>query len=843
MRNAISSLFNRFGHFRYLIIVGCLIGSPVWGQDNETCEACHDDASLTNVRYGIEMSLHVTSNHLVDSPHEEFSCIDCHTELEGLDDFTHNPRLVLPDCGVCHEEQQDVFVEGFFGPLRAKGYTSIPGCADCHGRHEVSWVGHPRQVCGSCHTDILDDFLQSSHWSTEDEKNEVTCVSCHDPHFKMEKGQFTEHQWNLRLVESCNQCHAEEVRNYTDSKHYRELEGGNLEAPVCSDCHAKHQVLSPRDPNSLVSVAKLDLTCTRCHAGYETSIHRPEEGSDPRLETCVACHAGHTTNMTTAHSSIFNTGLANVCLRCHEDMLAENPEEAHQPIHAEVITASAAGEQVDCGQCHEYHYKAPEHPGFTGIKRSCADCHPDEQEAYNISVHASGVAKGHPEAPTCTTCHGERDISRIADKLSGESSVALCSSCHSDREVILKFQLNPEVVKGYRSTYHGQVYQLGYQGDEFATCASCHDNHSVLPASDPRSTISSGHILETCGKCHEDVNINFVSYLQHYSPMEHEENPILQWIDISMKWLLGIVFLIFGGHTLLWLIRLLIKHRKEGPQPIVPKTTVRIKRFGRFERILHVGLILSFLTLATTGLPLKYSYTPLASWFVSNIISLGTSALLHRLAASLLFVVFALHIGMIMYRWIVKKEKGLFTGPNTLVPRWQDIKDFFNHMAYFIGASSKVPKFDRWTYWEKFDYLAVFWGMLVIGASGATLWFPELFTKILPGWAINAAHIIHSEEALLATGFIFTVHFFNTHLRPGAFPMDEVIFTGHMTEDRFEEERPLELARALEDGTYEEMKRHSLPKWMRYVLISVAYTFLSVGFLLLIFIFIGSFFY
>ena len=60
------------------------------------------------------------------------------------------------------------------------------------------------------------------------------------------------------------------------------------------------------------------------------------------------------------------------------------------------------------------------------------------------------------------------------------------------------------------------------------------------------------------------------------------------------------------------------------------------------------------------------------------------------------------------------------------------------------------------------------------------------------------ATIIHSDEALLAVGFIFTIHFFNTHLRPEAFPMDTVIFTGVTPLKQYKEERPQE---------FEEMRR------------------------------------
>jgi cytochrome b subunit of formate dehydrogenase len=109
-------------------------------------------------------------------------------------------------------------------------------------------------------------------------------------------------------------------------------------------------------------------------------------------------------------------------------------------------------------------------------------------------------------------------------------------------------------------------------------------------------------------------------------------------------------------------------------------------------------------------------------------------------------------------------------------------------ILWFLFKGPK-PTFERWTYWEKFDFLAVFWGMAVIGGSGLILWFPEFFGMFLPGWAFNVATIIHSDEALLATGFIFTVHFFNTHLRPEKFPMDFVIFNGEISKEEMIEER------------------------------------------------------
>jgi len=138
-----------------------------------------------------------------------------------------------------------------------------------------------------------------------------------------------------------------------------------------------------------------------------------------------------------------------------------------------------------------------------------------------------------------------------------------------------------------------------------------------------------------------------------------------------------------------------------------------------------------------------------------------------------------------------------------MTPQPQDLRAFFGNIRYFLYLGDR-PVGDRWTYWEKFDYLAVFWGVMIIGLSGLFLWLPGFFTSFLPGWTLNAAQVIHSDEALLATGFIFVFHFFHTHLRPESFPMDLVVFTGKMSLERFMSERPLEYQRLVDNGELED---------------------------------------
>ena len=142
-------------------------------------------------------------------------------------------------------------------------------------------------------------------------------------------------------------------------------------------------------------------------------------------------------------------------------------------------------------------------------------------------------------------------------------------------------------------------------------------------------------------------------------------------------------------------------------------------------------------------------------------------------------------------------------GPDSLFPNMKDIRDVTAMMRWFLFKGPK-PSFERWTYWEKFDFFAVFWGMFAIGGSGLMLWFPEFFGRFLPGWMFNVATIVHSDEALLATGFIFTVHFFNTHGRPEKFPMDFVIFNGQISKGDLIEERNDQWKRYEESGATEQ---------------------------------------
>lgn len=263
-------------------------------------------------------------------------------------------------------------------------------------------------------------------------------------------------------------------------------------------------------------------------------------------------------------------------------------------------------------------------------------------------------------------------------------------------------------------------------------------------------------------------------------------------------------------------------------------------RFQPYQRLMHLVLMVCFLGLAATGLPLLFSDSPWAASLARAFGGFEASALLHRMFATGMLLCFAAHLTELGYRLFVRKDRGLLWGPASMVPQPSDLMQMYGHVRWFMGLGPR-PRFDRYTYWEKFDYWAVFWGMFIIGGSGLLLWFPQMFSTWLPGWVFNVALLIHGEEALLAVGFIFTIHFFNGHIRPEKFPMDMVMFTGQVSEDELRRERPAEYERLVKEGRLESLAAPPEPAWVSFGGRVIGTIAVITGLLLLVFILRGFF--
>ena len=555
---------------------------------------------------------------------------------------------------------------------------------------------------------------------------------------------------------------------------------------TCIECHTN--VTAEHEDKDLEPLTD-EESCLECHGSIGRSIKRSVHGGEAG---CNDCHGDPHDIREAADlaSAVSKVNQIQQCGACHDDppelvggFLASE--------HGSALLLSGLINAPTCSDCHGDHRIMETEAGraptaHQNSPEMCGSCHTILFEEWK-DQSAHGLAwQEDEEGPVCVDCHASHQIVDPSTYDARHAGAQNCGTCHED------------YLTTFRDSFHGQALHLGMT--EGATCADCHTPHKNLAADNPASSVHPDNVLDTCGNCHDNVTPAFATFDPHSDPTDPEDNYYVYIVYVFMMSLLIGVFAFFGIHDLLWLQRSLVGTlRGEFEEERSAASGQWIRRFRRKNIRMHVVIITTFLLLALTGLPLKFNQAPWAQVLIDLLGGIDSARFLHRVAAIGTFGYMIVHVLDVFWRSVVRREKGMFWGPNSMTPQPKDVSDFFGNLKYFLYLGDR-PEGDRWTYFEKFDYLAVFWGVAIIGLSGLFLWFPGFFTSFLPGWTLNAAHVVHSDEALLATGFIFFFHFFHTHLRPESFPMDLVVFLGKMPIERFKAERPLEYQRIVENG-------------------------------------------
>lgn len=225
----------------------------------------------------------------------------------------------------------------------------------------------------------------------------------------------------------------------------------------------------------------------------------------------------------------------------------------------------------------------------------------------------------------------------------------------------------------------------------------------------------------------------------------------------------------------------------EIPPPEEKKEEERMyPRLNLNIRVQHVILMASTLILIITGLPIKFHESAWANFFFNAIGGLQVGRILHRVGAVGLIGIALYHL---LFLALSREGREIF---RELLPRPKDIKDLWVMLNYLLGRKREKAKFGKFTYVEKFDYWAVYWGMVVMVLSGLILWFLGTALWIFPKFVADIAKEAHSDEALLATLAIIIWHFYNAHLNPEKFPMNRSWLSGKISEKEMEKEHFLE---------------------------------------------------
>jgi formate dehydrogenase gamma subunit len=670
-------------------------------------------------------------------------------------------------------------------------------CLTCHGDNTLTTERNGKEVSLYVDQKLFD---HSAH-------AKLQCISCHTG-FNIDE---IPHKENIQPI-NCESCHADAPIKHPFHPQMINANGINGGKDVnCKGCHGTHDVISPKVSGSEFSNANIVTACGNCHSEekkeFLTSAHA--NGIREGIKGAPNCFTCHKNPVVPFGSLTDQTQLklnqTKLCLSCHLD----NPEirartspsagfiaSYTNSVHGKALEAGN-GQAANCVNCHTAHrVKPPGDPNSNinrlNIPNTCGQCHGDIEKEYKESIHGTAaLQKGSTDAPVCVTCHGEHNILKPSNPLAPTApanvSQQVCSRCHASVTLAAKYGLNPNRLTTFKDSYHGLALEGGQT--TVANCGSCHGVHLILPASDPKSSVFKGNLANTCGKCHPGANQNFAVGKVHVSSKTKEE-PILYWI--SLVYIILIIATIGAMllHNILDFIKKskIKKLKQRGLIRSYPVGHSLYLRMTMSERMQHLALTISFITLVITGFMLKYP----DSWWVSHIRSLSENAftyrsLLHRISAVILIVTSLYHLYYIIFtgrgRMLVKD----------LLPNHNDLKEAIGVAKFNLGLSKEKPKLGRFSYIEKAEYWALIWGTIIMSVTGIFMWFDNtfigLFTKL--GWDI--ASTIHYYEAWLATLAIIVWHFYFVIFNPDIYPMNTSWITGKISEEEMAEEHPAEL--------------------------------------------------
>jgi cytochrome b subunit of formate dehydrogenase len=564
--------------------------------------------------------------------------------------------------------------------------------------------------------------------------------------------------------------------------------------------------------------------CVECHKDI-TEIPHPKVAQ--RKVSCVQCHEALWASAQKENKTPENARLGVVVEQINKYM---------HSVHARPNRDDQSRTNATCYNCHEPHYVYPKGSAARtewrlSIPVACGKCHAKQREAYATSVHGKEVLeKRNLAAAVCSDCHTTHDIDTPEAAPIRLAITRNCGTCHVEN------------LRTYTETYHGQVNTLGYA--HTAKCFDCHGSHAVQRVSNPASTVHPDNRLATCQKCHTGATAGFVTFEPHATSHDFGRYP---YVWIATKFMIALlvgVFVFFWTHTALWFYREYQDRQQRKARPhVVADESLQLQgkqyqRFGPVWRLAHLVFALSVMTLVLTGMAVFFADSAWAKVVMAAFGSPKVAALVHRTAAAIMLGIFFVHLVYFLLRIGRNWRTFQWFGPASLVPNWQDLKDIIAMFQWFLGRIPR-PVFDRWTYWEKFDYWAVFWGMAIIGGSGLMLAFPRATASVLPGWMFNVATIVHGEEAVLAAVFLFTVHFFNNHFRPDKFPLDTVMFTGAVPLEEFRREHALEYQRLVQTGQLAKYLVDAPSRPMTLGSKVLGFTLIAIGLTLLVLVLAG----
>jgi len=398
--------------------------NPVFlSNEVQGCLECHSRHGIIKKFENKEsLEAYVEVDKFKSSVHNFLKCSDCHTDFSAEDHperrfasrEQYKIRMAL-SCRKCHKFDQ-INIIPIHARLMSEEESGSPHpCTNCHGSHAIARVSrniykNEEQYCLNCHSHNLTmEFrngeatplkidISSLHTSVH---KKIGCSDCHfgfshssHPH----RNFRSKRDFSIASSETCRRCHFDKYTKTMDSIHYVMLGQGNLNAPVCTDCHGSHKILHLGKVSTLIATR-----CQKCHAGvyesYVKSVHGKalfdEHNQD--VPVCIDCHRAH--NIKSPLTLDYREQIPEMCSNCH----------------ARTATMNKYGLSTDVVKSYLSNF----HGVTLGFYRK-------QREELNKPAKQIAV---------CTDCHGTHTIvstRNTAPEIVKSNLVKRCRQCHED---------------------------------------------------------------------------------------------------------------------------------------------------------------------------------------------------------------------------------------------------------------------------------------------------------------------------------------------------------------------------------------------------------------------------
>jgi predicted CXXCH cytochrome family protein len=308
----------------------------------QNCLTCHAQHGLIVTFENNESTeAFVDSEQFKASVHHSLQCSRCHPDFSR---GNHPRRAFLSKtqyqiksalvCRRCHRDEQ-LKANRVHATLLTEERKGIPTvCTNCHGSHGIKRVGDAQKFtseetyCMDCHGHFLKmKFRDGETLSAKinisvlqaSVHNKLSCSDCHYGFSSKEhptRHFGTPRNYTLALSENCRQCHFDKYTRTIESIHYTVLSQGNLEAPICIDCHGAHGITHIGKERALIA-----RRCQRCHPAiydvYAKSVHGDAlfNANNHDVPVCSDCHTAH--SMEDPRTVNFRDRIPDLCSNCH----------------------------------------------------------------------------------------------------------------------------------------------------------------------------------------------------------------------------------------------------------------------------------------------------------------------------------------------------------------------------------------------------------------------------------------------------------------------------------------------------------------------------------------------